>query len=93
MGIVMPVETIAVADGIGMHEAAQGWRVPAGLEVVEPNLGEPGLPGVLEAADVVDARNAELVIGVDAQHVAARVGHRNDRAALVRLQEAAIRGA
>lgn len=93
MSVVIPVEAIGVADGIGLHEPAEGWGIPAGFGVLQADFGEPSLARVLEPADVGRGGDAELVIGVDAQHIAATVGHRDDATALVRLQEAAVRRA
>jgi hypothetical protein len=62
-------------------------RVEPGLVVIEPELGDPPLAGILERADVGRARLSIFVVGIDPDQRAGDVGaDRDDRAALVGRQ-------
>jgi len=67
--------------------------VDAVLVVVEADLGQPQLAGILEPAEVARLGDAELVIFVQGQDGAGAVGDGDDRAALVLVGEAAGSGA
>lgn len=98
MNVGVHIQPIAVADRVGLQEAAEHLGVDPGLEVVEPDLRDPGLAGVLEAVDrargvVGGARDAVLVIGQRVGRGPRAVGHSHDRALLVGHQPAAVAGA
>jgi hypothetical protein len=67
--------------------------VHAVLVVIKLQLGKPGLAGILKAADIGRGGLAIFVIFVDADDGAGIVRHRDDAAALVGVEEAAVRGA
>jgi len=94
--IGIEVDLILVADGVGLQEPAERWRVEPRLVVVQPKLGDPGLAGVLESAAVARLRDApgsgsgagSVVVAVGRDAGAARVAHRNDAALIVGVQPA-----
>lgn len=51
--------------------------------MINPDLGEPHLPGILEAAGIAGAGDAIFVIGVDGTKERARGIGGDDRAALI----------
>ena len=73
--------------GIDRPANAQAGVVDAVLVVVEAGIGEPHLAGVLVGAHIARAGIAVLVIGQRRGAHASRVGARDDRTALVGVQE------
>lgn len=91
--IRIQIDLILIPDGISLKKAAKRGRVAAGLVVVHAQLGQPGLPGVLEPAGVARARDAVFVIGVHAIDGApCVVGDKADAALPVGPQEALAGG-
>jgi len=84
------VKLILVPDGIDLQEPAKGGGVKAGLVVVEAELGQPGLAGVLEAALVRGAGDAVFVVGVGGDLAAEVVGDQHDRAVAVGVEVAGV---
>jgi hypothetical protein len=91
--IGVKVHAVAIADGVGLQEPAEGGGVGPGLVVVEAEFGDPRLAGVLEPAGVGGAGDAIFIIAVDDGGAAGAVGDGDDRAALIGVQPAAIGGA
>ena len=81
--IAIHVHAIAVADGIGLHEAPEGGRVDARFVVIQAQLGEPRLAGISKPPEVGARRNAVFIISVLSDCGSARISHRNDRPALI----------
>ena len=73
--------------GIDRPANAQAGVVDAVLVVVEAGIGEPHLAGVLVGTHIARAGIAVLVIGQRRGAHASRVGARDDRTALVGVQE------
>jgi len=87
------IHPVAVADRIGLHEPAEGGRVHPRLVVIEPDLGEPGLAGILEPAraaradaGIGSARNAPCVIAVELEIAAKAIAGQHDRAKPIRIE-------
>jgi hypothetical protein len=81
--IGIEVRIVGISDRIGLHEPHAVGVVHPRLVVIEPELGQPHLSGVLEPADVRGAGPAIFVVGVDSDQRAAAVGSRDHAPALV----------
>jgi len=77
------VEPILIPDRIRLHEPAEPGRVHSGLVIIEAELGDPGLAGILEPALVAGPREAIFVVGVDGDRAGVGGDEGDDRAALV----------
>lgn len=80
---------IIIPDRIGLQEPAQCRRVGACLVVVDADLGDGDLAGILEPSDIGGVRDAIGVKAVDLDRAAIGVGDRGDTALPVGEQVAA----
>ena len=55
MDVGLPVQPIAIADGVGLEKPPQRGRIGAGLVMIGAEVGQPDLADELEAAAVARA--------------------------------------
>jgi hypothetical protein len=89
--IRIEIDVILISDRIGLQEPPEAWGVQPRFVVIEPELRNPSLTGILKAAVIVGVGYAPGVIPIDRKHVAARVGYRDDRSLVVGEKTAARR--
>ena len=92
-GIVIPVETGFIPNGISLHETPDRGRVNPGFIIIHADLRQPHLAGILKAAEIARARIAELIIVVDAVSPATTgICDADNRASIVRVKVATTGG-
>ena len=91
--IGVEIHPVVIADRVGLEEAAEPRGIEAGLVMIEAELAQPGLAGILEAARIGRGGDSIFVVAVDRRRVAGGIANRDDAAALVGVEEAAVGGA
>ena len=91
--ISIEIILILIPNRISLQEPPQIGRISPRLVVIDADLGDQDLAGILEPADVGGIGDAVGVISVDLDHIAVGVGDRGDAALPVGEQMAAGGGA
>ncbi len=60
---------VFISDGVGLEKPSERRRVDARLVMVKSQLGNLGLPGILEPPDIGDRRVAIGVLSNQSQRV------------------------
>jgi hypothetical protein len=87
-GIRIEVLLVFVPHRIRLQEPPERRRVHPRLVIIEAELAQPCLAGVLEPPDVGSGRHAIFVIGVEARRAGVAVGDADDRAEVIGVEVA-----